>query len=80
MLDQAERGDELRTEAVVHVAHDALALFDDGALAFKLIHALVILLQFGVLLRNTPFQLDVELFIVVQVAHETVDEKAPDED
>src|SRR5262245_44215900 len=39
-LDTRYRGEELRAETVVHVAHDALALILDRTIAFELRHRL----------------------------------------
>ena len=62
VLDQAQGRDQLRTDAVVHVAHDAAAFFDNRLLAFHHLHALVVTCQLGVLFGDALFQFRVEFF------------------
>ena len=73
LLDQAQGRDQLRTDAVVHVAHDAAAFFDNRLLAFHHLHALVVTCQLGMLFGDTLFQFRVKFFGVVERSYETVD-------
>ena len=62
----------MRADTVVYVAHDSMTLFDDGLLPLHLLHAPIVLLQFGTLLRDARFELGVESSRFVESHHERV--------
>src|SRR5690606_2409374 len=77
-LDEMDRADQLRSEPVVDVAQDALALVRHCLFSFELEQRLVLLAKLALACREARIQLHVQLLLPAPRSREGIDEYRAD--